>query len=226
MAMTKVIAFDVNETLLDLSSLDAAFEDLFGSAALRGQWFAQMLQLSFVGGLTGRYVDFTTAQHAALHMLAERHGRAIAADQATALVSRMSSLPAHPEVADALRRLHSAGPTMVALTNSPEAVAEAQLTNAGIRDYFDAAISADSVRHLKPAPEPYLAVARRCEVDIADVRLVAAHSWDVSGALAAGCNAAFVARPGMVLSPLSPTPDIVGADIAEVVDKIIAIDAE
>jgi FMN phosphatase YigB (HAD superfamily) len=31
MAMTKVIAFDVNETLLDLSSLDAAFEDLFGS---------------------------------------------------------------------------------------------------------------------------------------------------------------------------------------------------
>jgi 2-haloacid dehalogenase len=100
------------------------------------------------------------------------------------------------------------------------------LTNAGIRDYFDAPISADSVRHLKPAPEPYLAVACRFEVDIADVRLVAAHSWDVSGALAAGCKAAFVARPGMVLSPLSPTPDIVGADIAEVVDKIIAIDAE
>lgn len=223
--MTKVIAFDVNETLLDLGSLDAAFEDLFGSAAVRGQWFAQMLQLSFVGGLTGRYVDFTTAQHAALRMLAERHGRAITADRVTALVTRMRSLPAHPEVADALRRLHSAGPTVVALTNSPGPVAEAQLTNAGIRDHFDAAISADAVRHLKPAPEPYLAVARRFEVDVADVRLVAAHSWDVSGALAAGCKAAFVARPGMVLSPLDPTPDIVGADIAEVVDKIITIDA-
>jgi len=47
-----------------------------------------MLQLSFVGGLTGRYVDYTTAQHAALHMLAERHERAITADQVTALVSR------------------------------------------------------------------------------------------------------------------------------------------
>ena len=35
--MTKVIAFDVNETLLDLSHLDAAFEELLGSAALRGQ---------------------------------------------------------------------------------------------------------------------------------------------------------------------------------------------
>ena len=64
--MTTVIAPDVNETLLDLRALDPAFEELLGSAALRGRWFAQMLQLSFVGGLTGRYVDFSTAQEAAL----------------------------------------------------------------------------------------------------------------------------------------------------------------
>jgi len=51
--MTTVIAFDVNETLLDLRALDPAFEDLLGSSTLRGQWVAQMLQLSFVGGLTG-----------------------------------------------------------------------------------------------------------------------------------------------------------------------------
>ena len=70
--MTTVIAFDVNETLLDLRALDPHFEELFGSASLRAQWFAQMLQLSFVGGLTGEYVDFTTAQRAALQMLGER----------------------------------------------------------------------------------------------------------------------------------------------------------
>jgi hypothetical protein len=75
--MTAVIAFDVNETLLDLSALDASFEEVLGSAALRGQWFAQMLQLSFVGGLSGEYVDFSTAQHAALLMIAERNARTI-----------------------------------------------------------------------------------------------------------------------------------------------------
>jgi 2-haloacid dehalogenase len=53
---------------------------------------------------------------------------------------------------------------------------------------------------------------------------VAAHSWDVSGALAAGCKAAFVARPGMVVSPIGERPDIVGPDIAAVVDQIIARD--
>ena len=39
-------------------------------------------------------------------------------------------------------------------------------------------------------------------VPVGDVMLVAAHAWDVSGALAAGTRAAFVARPGMVPSPI------------------------
>jgi len=59
--MPRIIAFDVNETLLDLAALDPEFERVFGSAALRQQWFGQMLQLAFAGGLTGRYVDFSAA---------------------------------------------------------------------------------------------------------------------------------------------------------------------
>jgi len=74
--MASVIAFDVNETLLDLRALDGPFQELFGSASLRPQWFALMLQLSFVGGFTGQYVDFTAAQRGALAMLAEREGNA------------------------------------------------------------------------------------------------------------------------------------------------------
>jgi 2-haloacid dehalogenase len=56
------------------------------------------------------------------------------------------------------------------------------------------------------------------------VRLVAAHSWDIAGALAAGCQAAFVARPGMVLSPLGGPPGIIGPDLAAVAEQIISID--
>ncbi|HLK95749.1 MAG TPA: haloacid dehalogenase type II [Nocardioidaceae bacterium] len=223
--MTDVVAFDVNETLLDLSALDPAFEELFGSAALRPQWFAQMLQLAFVGGLSGEYVDFSAAQHAALLMLGERVGRTVSSAEADDMVRRMSSLPPYPEVADALRRLRRSDLRTVALTNSVAAVAEAQLSHAGLRDAFDDVISADSVRRLKPAPEPYRAVARAFGVDITDVRLVAAHSWDVSGAMAAGCSAAFVTRPGQVLSPIGRRPDIIGADIADVVEQVLAREA-
>ncbi|MDT4934832.1 MAG: 2-haloacid dehalogenase, partial [Pseudonocardiales bacterium] len=128
--MTTVVAFDVNETLLDLRELDPAFEELLGSAALRGQWFAQMLQLSFVGGLTGEYADFSTAQNAAMHMLAHRVGRPVTAAQADEMVHRMDSLPPHTEVPEALRRLRQTPLKVVALVNSLEVVGEAQLTNA------------------------------------------------------------------------------------------------
>jgi 2-haloacid dehalogenase len=61
-------------------------------------------------------------------------------------------------------------------------------------------------------------------VPIGEVRLVAAHSWDIAGALAAGCQAAFVARPGMVLSPLGGPPGVIGPDLTAVAEQIISID--
>ena len=44
-------------------------------------------------------------------------------------------------------------------------VAEAQLAHAGLRDHFAAVVSANSVRRLKPAPEPYRAVAGSLPVE-------------------------------------------------------------
>jgi 2-haloacid dehalogenase len=216
--MPPVLAFDVNETLLDLSVLDPHFERAFGDSAVRAQWFSLMLQLAFVGGLTDRYVDFSAAQRAALAMLAERHGVEVA--NAEEIVGGMRSLPAHDDVPAALDSLRAAGFTMAALTNSPLDVAQDQLRNAGLADRLDAILSADQVQALKPRREPYELVARTFDVAIGDVRLIAAHAWDVAGALAAGCRAAFVARPGMVLSPLGEQPDVVGTDLAEVAAEL------
>jgi 2-haloacid dehalogenase len=219
-----VLAFDVNETLLDLSVLDEPFADVFGDAALRPMWFQTMLQLSFVGGLTGRYVDFTTAQRAALRMVAARTGAEL--DDATVdrIVGGMERLPPHPEVPGALARLREAGCRQVALTNSPRSVAQAQLRHAGIAEHFADALSADEVRELKPGPKPYRLVADRTGVEIGQVTLVAAHAWDVSGALAAGAQAAFVARPGMVPSPIGDQPQLVVDDIAQLADRLLSED--
>ena len=68
------LAFDVNETLLDLKSLDSHFDRAFGDPTLRTAWFGLMLQLSFGGIATGRYMNFPSAQKAALRMLARRRG--------------------------------------------------------------------------------------------------------------------------------------------------------
>jgi 2-haloacid dehalogenase len=81
-------------------------------------------------------------------------------------------------------------------------------------------LSADQVKRLKPAPEPYRLVAAQFGVHIGDVRLIAAHAWDVAGALAAGCCAAFITRPGMVLSPLGAQPDIIARDIQDFANQV------
>ncbi len=222
--MSEVIAFDVNETLLDLSALDPLFDDLLGSASIRPAWFAQALQLAFVGGLTRSYSDFSTVQAAALSMVAARSGRTLTSHDVDAVIGAMRMLPPHEDVREALGLLARARVRLVALTNSPLATAEAQLAHAGIDSYFEAIVSADEVRALKPHPSVYRAAARRCGVRIDQVRLVAAHSWDVSGALASGARAAFVARAGAVPSPLGPAPDLVATDLRTLADEIIRRD--
>jgi 2-haloacid dehalogenase len=203
-----IITFDVNETLLDLSALDP----LLGGTEIRKRWFAQMLQVAFVGGLTGNYVDFSTAQRAALEMLG-----LTGEDE---VLAQMRRLPPHPDVAPALDRL--ADFRLVALTNSTLEVATAQLEFAGIAGSFEDILSADQVRALKPRAEAYQHVASTLDVPLGEVRLVAAHGWDITGALAAGCRAAFVRRPGQALIPVGDQPDVVGDDLLEVAEKILS----
>jgi 2-haloacid dehalogenase len=217
----ELLAFDVNETLLDLSALDEPFRLAFGDAVLRPVWFQTMLQLAFVGGLTGSYADFTRCQYAAIEMVAARTGRALFPEQSDAIVGGMRRLPPHPEVAGALQRLRQAGYRQVTLTNSPLDVVRDQLDFAGLTGIFDDVVSADEVQQLKPAAAPYELVARRGGVKIASVRLVAAHAWDVSGALAAGAKAAFVARGGIVPSPIGPQPDVVANDLEDLASRLL-----
>ncbi len=219
--MPRICVFDVNETLLDLRALDSHFERVFGDVTARQAWFTQLLQTAFVSTITGDYKDFGTIGSSALDMVATRRGVTLSPQDRTSILGGMRNLPPHQDVQDGLERLRRAGLRLVTLTNSTEQVAQAQITNAGLSEYFEHIFSADSARRLKPAPEPYSMVAERLGVALSQLRLIAAHAWDIAGALHAGCAAAFVARPGMVLDPLFERPDVIGTDMREVADRIV-----
>ena len=222
--MRRVQVFDVNETLLDLAAMNPHFERVFGDAGVRKVWFNQMIQSALVATVTGAYTQFGAIGSAALEMTAEQAGVELRDEDREVIAGQMRRLPAHPEVPGALQRLRDAGLRLAALTNSTEQVARAQLEHAGLVDAFELVLSADTVRRLKPAPEAYRMAAERLGVAMGEVRLVAAHAWDVAGAARAGCAAAFVARPGKVLDPLVERPDVIGADLDEVADRILAVD--
>jgi 2-haloacid dehalogenase len=218
--------FDVNETLLDLAAMDPHFERIFGDAAVRRSWFTQMISSALVSTVTGTYHPFGDHAMAAMEMTAQQAGVALADDDKQAVADQLRHLPAHPEVAGALRRLGDAGLRLASLTNSTEEVARAQLQHAGLIDAFELVLSADTVGRLKPAPEPYRMAAERLGVAVDQVRLIAAHAWDVAGATRAGCATAFVARPGKVLDPLVERPEIIGDDLAEVAEAILTVERE
>lgn len=220
--MSETLIFDVNETLLDLSALDPHFRRVFGDAGVRGVWFDLMIHSAMLSVITDNYHDFGAVAKGALEGVAARTGVRLTDADKKAILEQIRALPPHPDVTEALSLLRDAGVRLAALTNSALNVAEAQLQNAGLTGYFERVLSADTVKRLKPAPEVYRHAAAELGVLIPELRLVAAHGWDVAGALHAGCQAAFVARPGKVLDPLALQPDIIGRDVLEVAHKLLS----
>lgn len=221
--MAKALVFDVNETLLDLRVLRDPFARVFGDAGPMGEWFARLLHGSLVATLTDSYEDFGSLGRSSLEAVAARRGRTLSDEDRDGILGGMRTLPAHPEVPDALARLRSAGFPLATLTNSTTGSARAQLEHAGILELFDHVLSVEDVRRYKPAPEPYRMAADRLGVPPAEMRLVAAHDWDVWGAMQAGCAAAYVARTDVPFV-LGRPPDVVGPDLSAVADAILRVD--
>jgi 2-haloacid dehalogenase len=218
----QTIVFDVNETLLDLRAMAAGFQSTFGSSDLLAPWFGQLLRHSLVATVTGVYRPFDELAIDALLLVAAKAEREISPATAIDIVDQMRHLPPHGDVLPALEHLSQRGFRIAALTNSPPAVLEDQLRNAGIDGLVPHALSVDPVGRFKPHPATYRSGAERLGIPVERMRLVAAHDWDVTGAIRAGARAAFVARPGMVLSEASEIPDIVGPDLVTVAEAIIA----
>lgn len=208
-----VLLFDVNETLLDLRALRPHFEDLFGDGRIMGEWFGLMLRLSLVATVTRTYRPFDELGKAALLMTAQKNNLDISAAKVDMVLGGMLRLPPHADVIPALATLQNAGFRPATLTNSSPSMQAAQLQYAGLASFFEKQFSVDAVQLFKPAPETYQYVAAQLGVAIGQVRLIAAHDWDVTGAMRAGAKAAFVARPGMVLGNTAEIPDIIGPDL-------------
>jgi 2-haloacid dehalogenase len=201
--------------------MDSAFESHFGPGSFRKEWFNEVLKLAFVTTITGQYSDFGVIGRAALEVLEKRHGKPSTEGQREDLLSNMRKLPPHADVPEGLETVRKEGFQLFALTNSTATTAEIQLTHAGIRHHFKSVFSADTVKRLKPAPEPYEMVAKELGATPSSLLMVAAHSWDIAGAIKAGLRGAFVARPGQILDALTPKPSFVASDLLRLARHII-----
>jgi 2-haloacid dehalogenase len=218
-----VLVFDVNETLIDIESLEPFFERMFGDGRALREWFGQLIMYSMTVTLSGNYVDFFSLGQAVLRMTADVHHVKITDDDVRALGDGMRSMPAHSDVADGLRTLGDRGYRLATLTNSPPSPeGPTPLANAGLADYFERQFSVDSAQAFKPAPQLYTNVATELGVEPSECMMVAAHVWDTIGAQAVGFSGALVTRAGNAPLPAPgvPQPTLVVADLVELAERL------
>jgi 2-haloacid dehalogenase len=220
--MRPVIVFDVNETLLDLDSIDPTFGRIFGDPAVMRLWFADLILYSEALTLAGVYVPFTDIGAAVLRMLAATRDLTITDADAAELTNRFATMPPHPEVPAALRRLRDHGFRLFTLTDNTLAISGRQLEHGGIIDLFERRFSVDeTVKRHKPAPEAYHSVAAALELDPGDICMVASHVWDTIGAAAAGLQTGLILREGNAPLDVGPQPDYIGKDLNVIADQLI-----
>lgn len=218
--MKKVIVFDLNETLTNLAPLHDVFATKLGDGVLVKDWFNLMLHSSMVVTATNNYHGFGALADAALDVVAGRVGVPLNAETKAEILTNVRHLPPHEDVIRNLARLKTAGHHLAVLTNSSQAMLTAQTTNAGIADYFDALISVETIGAFKPSAAVYQMAADTLNIPVGEMWMVAAHDWDIAGALHAGCRGVYVDR-GAGYHPLYARPEIIAVGMDAAVDRLL-----
>ncbi|MBB4801732.1 haloacid dehalogenase type II [Flavobacterium aquidurense] len=219
----EVLFFDINETILDLEPLKKSVNTLLKSNDLGTLWFSTMLQYSFVTSLSNQYFDFGKIGVSALQMVADTNNINITEEQAQNVVKHILNLKPHPDVKEGLQLLKNAGYKMVSFTNSSNFGVQQQLKNASINEFFDDSISVEDFGKFKPDMNVYQWAARKMKTPNNKCLLVAAHGWDIAGALWADWQGAFLRRPGQTLFPLAPKPHFDKANLLELAQELVGL---
>jgi 2-haloacid dehalogenase len=222
MAPLPLIVFDVNETLLDLGTMEPTFERIFGDKSAMRLWFANLILYSVALTVADSYVRFTDIGSAVIKMLADTRGIKISDEDKRELTDKFSTMPPYPDVRVALSKLRAAGFRLFTLTNNIIEVQARQMEHAGIAHFFERLFSVDIVKRHKPAPQTYAQVEKELGVKPSQLCMIACHTWDTLGAVAAGWEAALVKRIGNDVLAVGPQPQIVGNDLNDVADQLIA----
>ena len=217
----KVIVFDVNETLSDLSPLAGRFADIGAPVHLAATWFASVLRDGFAltaTGATARFADIGAAVLATM-----LHGVSLdrSLDDATRhVLGGFTELSVHPDVVDGVRALAAKGQRLATLSNGAASVAEGLLERAGIADVFERLLSVEDAGVWKPAADAYRYAAQQLDVHPTQMMLVAVHPWDVDGAQRAGLQGAWVNRDGGPYPSIFTAPDFTVDSLTELAERI------
>ncbi|MET8772905.1 haloacid dehalogenase type II [Streptomyces sp. NPDC004658] len=191
----RVLVFDVNETLTDLSPLAARMAETGLPEQSLAAWFAGVLRDGIALSLAGGHASFGEVARDGLRTLAAS-ARGVADPEAAAdhVLAALPRLPLHPDVPDGVRALRAAGYRLITLTNGSAGTTRAVVDREGLTDFFETHLDVEAAGRWKPAREAYAHAVETAGVPADEVVLVSVHPWDIDGAARAGLATAWLRR--------------------------------
>lgn len=221
MAPPRVLVFDVNQTLSDLSPLADRFEDLGAPPGLAATWFAGLLRDGMALSTTGESAPFAEIAQAELGaVLRPVVGEGALPDAVHHVLDGLGTLGVHPDVVEGVHALRQLGIELVTLSNGAASVAEGLLERSGLRGEFSRLLSVEDVGVWKPARAAYQHALSVCGVAAGEAMLVAVHPWDIHGASRAGLRTAWVNREGASYPPHFAAPELSPESLVALASKL------
>jgi 2-haloacid dehalogenase len=218
----RVVLFDVFETMLQVSELQHRFVDVGRPPHEWEVFFTRTLRDGMALTLAGGVRPFGEVARAALrttvrHTLSEQ-----ALDY---VLAGFRELPPHPDVEHALVMLARARVPAYAFTHGAASVACDALDGAGLRTYLRGVMSCESIHAFKPPARVYHWACQQVDAPADRVALVAAHSWDVHGAVRAGLLGGLATRLEGAVPDVVARPHVAAERLDEVVERLLALPA-
>ncbi|MEO6586671.1 MAG: haloacid dehalogenase type II [Knoellia sp.] len=219
--LPRLLIFDVNETLSDMSPMARRFEEVGAPGHLAATWFAGLLRDGFA--LTAVDSSDFFAHVAAESLRVALHGLPLnrgAAEAVSHMMDGFAELPVHDDVPGGIEALGGLGLRLATLSNGSASIAAALLDRTGIREHFERLLTVEDAGRWKPAPEAYAYALQQCGVEPEDAMLVAVHPWDIDGASRAGLATAWVNRTGGPYPEYFRAPDLTSVSLTDLAEQI------
>jgi 2-haloacid dehalogenase len=218
----RVVLVDVFETMLRVDALRSRFVDVGRPADEVALFFARTLRDGMALTLAGPAPPFLDVARSALRTLV---GPALSAEAIEHVLAGLRELPPHPDVEPALMALARARVPTYAFTHGDPVVATAALDRAGLRTYLREVLSTEAVHAFKPAPQTYQWACERLGTPPDRVAMLAAHSWDVHGAIRAGLVGAFATRLEGRVPEVTRRPHVIAERLDDTVIRLLNLPA-
>lgn len=218
----RLMVFDVNETLSDMSSLAERFTAVGAAGHEAEAWFASLLRDGFALTVTGVNPSFADLGRQALRR--RLSGQVEDVDAAVEhVMTGFATLPVHSDVVEGVEALHRLGITLVTLSNGSASVAQGLFERNGLTDYFERLLSVEDAPLWKPASAAYSFALDACGCEATEAMLVAVHPWDIHGAHEAGLATAWVNRSGVDYPSCFSAPDLEATSLVDLAAQLGAV---